>query len=155
MLQNKHIPRTVFRSSEEQRRGVLQGIVDSDGYIESGTNRVEVCFTSERLARDTTELIRTLGLYPRLSVGDATLKGRVVGSRYRIVFTAYRTDRVSRLPRKADRLGPQGKAVPYSRVRTITAITPVPPVPVTHVRVSDSGGTYLAGDGLVPVLDDC
>ncbi|GAA1389052.1 hypothetical protein GCM10009639_16280 [Kitasatospora putterlickiae] len=154
VLQNKHIPAKVFRSAEEQRRGVLQGIVDSDGYIESGTNRVEVCFTSERLARDTTELIRTLGLYPRVSIGDAPLNGRVVGSRYRIVFTAYRTDRVSRLPRKADRLGTRGKATPYSRVRTITAVTPVPPTLVTRIRVSGTGGTYLAGDGLVPVLDE-
>ncbi|MGW4508540.1 hypothetical protein ACWENO_28265 [Streptomyces sp. NPDC004436] len=153
VLHKKHIPVEVFRSSDAQRRQILQGIVDSDGYIETGTNRVEICFTSEVLARDTTELIRTLGLYPRVSIGDATLNGRILGKRYRIVFTAYDTDHVSRLPRKSERLRPKGKATPYSRVRTITAITEVDSTLVTQIRVSNRGSTYLAGEGLVPVCD--
>ncbi|MBM4824512.1 hypothetical protein HXP45_26105 [Streptomyces actuosus] len=153
VLHNKHIPPQVFRSSESQRRETLQGLVDSDGYIENGTSRVEICFTSERLAVDTVELIRTLGLYPRLSQGDATLNGRIVGTRYRIVFTAYEGDHVSRLPRKAERLKPKGKSAPYSQVRTIVGIKRVEPALVTHIRVSSTGGTYLAGEGLVPVCD--
>jgi replicative DNA helicase len=153
VLNNKHIPPQVFRSSETQRRETLQGLVDSDGYIESGTNRVEISFMSGRLASETVELIRTLGFYPRLSQGDANLNGRIVGTRYRIVFTAYEGDRVSKLPRKAVRLKSRGKSVPYSQVRTITEIKSVKPALVTHVRVSSTGGTYLAGDGLVPVCD--
>ncbi|CAL9428223.1 hypothetical protein SUDANB120_01988 [Streptomyces sp. enrichment culture] len=81
------------------------------------------------------------------------MNGRTLGKRYRIVFTAYDTDHVSRLPRKAERLKPRGKAVPYSRVRTITAIAEVEPTIVTRIRVSNSGSTYLAGEGLVPVCD--
>jgi replicative DNA helicase len=153
ILNKKHIPQALFRASETQRREILQGLVDSDGYIESGTSRVEICFASQRLALCTVELIRTLGLYPRLSVGNATLNGRIVGTRYRIVFTAYETDHVSRLPRKAGRLKPRGKAVPFSQVRTVTAIRRVEPVPLTRIRVSSTGGTFLAGDGLVPVCD--
>ncbi|WP_147988130.1 LAGLIDADG family homing endonuclease [Streptomyces sp. t39] len=153
VLHNKHIPPHVFRSSETQRRETLQGLVDSDGYIETGTNRVEVCFTSKRLALDTVELIRTLGFYPRLSQGNATLNGRITGTRYRIVFTAYEGDHAARLPRKAERLGPKGTSVPYSRVRTITEIKKVEPALVTRIRVSATGGTYLAGDGLIPVCD--
>ncbi|MEV3846727.1 LAGLIDADG family homing endonuclease [Streptomyces microflavus] len=143
----------MFRSADAQRRQLLQGLVDSDGYIEAGTSRVEIGLTSERLIMDTMKLIRTLGLYPRLSTGDAKLNGRRVGTRYRAVFTAYETDQVSRLPRKAGRLKARGTSVPYSQVRTITGITPVEPTLVTKIRVSTTGGTFLAGDGLVPVCD--
>lgn len=153
VLNAKHIPDHLFRSSDTQRRQLLQGLIDSDGYIEAGTNRVEIGLTSERLIMDTMQLIRTLGLYPRLSSGDAKLNGRRVGTRYRAVFTAHDSDQVSSLPRKANRLKPRGTSVPYSQVRTITKITPVDPRLVTKIRVSTTGGTYLAGDGLVPVCD--
>ncbi|MGW5116931.1 LAGLIDADG family homing endonuclease [Streptomyces noursei] len=153
VLHAKHIPGQLLRASDAQRRQLLQGLVDSDGYIEAGTSRVEIGLTSERLIIDTVDLIRTLGLYPRLSVGDAKLNGRRVGTRYRAVFTAYDIDQVSRLPRKSDRLKRRGETVPYSQVRTITEITPLGSSVVTTLRVSATGGTYLAGEGLVPVCD--
>ncbi|MEU7590435.1 LAGLIDADG family homing endonuclease [Micromonospora sp. NPDC049230] len=151
MLANKHIPSTVFRASGRQRLEVLQGLVDSDGYIEKRTNRVEICFTSARLARDTVELIRTLGLYPRLSSVDAVLNGRRVGTRHRINFTAYSCDAVSRLPRKLGRLSSRGLIVPYSRVRTIVGVTLVDPGPVFDIEVDSPSGLYLAGEGMIPV----
>ncbi|MBQ1065994.1 LAGLIDADG family homing endonuclease [Micromonospora sp. D75] len=151
VLANKHIPSQVFRASKRQRLEVLQGLVDSDGYIEKKTNRVEICFTAARLAQDTVQLIRTLGLYPRMNSVDAVLKGRRVGLRHRINFTAYLDDAVSRLPRKLGRLGAKGLIVPYSRVRTIVGIALVDPGPVFGIEVDSPSRLYLAGEGMIPV----
>ncbi|BCJ61002.1 LAGLIDADG family homing endonuclease [Micromonospora endophytica] len=151
VLGNKHIPCTVFRASRRQRLEILQGLVDSDGYIENRTNRVEICFTAARLAQDTVQLIRTLGLYPRMNSVDAVLKGRRVGIRHRINFTAYQDDAVSRLPRKLGRLSAKGLIAPYSRIRTIVGVALVDPGPAFGIEVDSPSGLYLAGEGMIPV----
>ncbi|MFG2169440.1 LAGLIDADG family homing endonuclease [Micromonospora chersina] len=151
VLANKHIPSVVFRASRSQRLHVLQGLVDSDGYIEKRTNRVELCFTAERLAKDAVELIRTLGLYPRMSSVAAVLNGQRVGTRHRINFTAYSDDAVSRLARKLERLGSKGSIAPYSRVRTLVGVTLVDRGPAFEIEVDSPNGLYLVGEGMIPV----
>ncbi|MFD3430974.1 LAGLIDADG family homing endonuclease [Nocardia fluminea] len=149
VLGNKHIPTRVMRLDIPSRMKVLQGLMDSDGTIDP-QGKVELCFTSRCLAIDCTELLRSLGFYPRMRESDAALRGRVVGTRYRINFTAYSDDPVFLLPRKSARLKSRPQTMPYSQVRTVIAITEVDSVPLRRVTVSGGSNLYLAGVGLVP-----
>jgi len=56
----KFIPDTYLSASHEARLELLSGLMDTDGWVERwGSARF--CSTSERLARDVTELVRSLG----------------------------------------------------------------------------------------------
>lgn len=60
---DKHIPEIYLRGSVEQRVALLQGLMDTDGYVSRAGNAVNYSTSSERLARDVAELIRSLGGY--------------------------------------------------------------------------------------------
>ena len=149
VLNDKHIPEAYLRASHSQRLELLRGLMDSDGSADK-TGRVELTLTSKRLAAEATELIRTLGLYPRVAESDAKLNGRTVGRRWRICMAAYADEPVFALARKAARLTSRGRSIPYSRVRTIMSIEPVESVPVRCVSVSSKSSLYLAGEGMIP-----
>ena len=58
--ENKFIPRQYLEASRPARMALLQGLLDTDGWVERwGTVRISTA--SERLARDIVELIRSLG----------------------------------------------------------------------------------------------
>lgn len=149
VLGNKHIPTRVMRLDAPSRMKVLQGLMDSDGTVDL-KGKVELCFTSRCLAIDSAELIRSLGFYPRMRESDAVLRGRVMGTRYRINFTAYSDDPVFLLPRKSARLKSRPQTMPYSQVRTVIAIAEIDSVPLRRVTISGGSKLYLAGMGLVP-----
>ncbi|MDQ3577906.1 MAG: hypothetical protein M3443_09970, partial [Actinomycetota bacterium] len=65
VLNNKHIPQDYLRASETQRRALLAGLLDTDGYCSKQGN-VEFSVTNEQLALDTRELILSLGYQARL-----------------------------------------------------------------------------------------
>src|SRR5687767_10714491 len=56
----KFIPRVYLDASREARLDLLRGLMDTDGWVERwGSARF--CSTSEQLARDVVELVRSLG----------------------------------------------------------------------------------------------
>ena len=73
LLRNKHIPTIYLRSSEQQRRALLAGLLDTDGTV-SHTGAIEFTTTSPRLAQDVFELACSLGFRPTLRNGRARLK---------------------------------------------------------------------------------
>ena len=96
VLNNKHIPETYFNASIEQRMALLQGLMDTDGYV-SGHGMFEFCSVNERLARGVARLIHSLGRKAKVLPGRATIYGRDVGPKFRVMF--YMKD-CARLPRK-------------------------------------------------------
>ena len=102
--------------------------------------------TSRRLAEDVRELIVSLGYRCSLS---KRVKGRTPASSTAYTITFSTTDEVFRLERKRlihkERRGPgrTGK-------RLITAVRPVPSVPVRCVEVDSSDHLYLASRSMVP-----
>ena len=148
VLKDKHIPMSAMRASRGQRLDLLRGLVDSDGHIQRGNGRVEITVVNHRLADGIVELVRTLGLSPTIRESDAKIDGRVVGRRWRVSFSAWSEEPVALLPRKAERLVPQG--APYAKIRTITDVEPVAPVPVRCIAVSSPSHLFLAGEGMVP-----
>lgn len=58
---NKHIPSVYKKSSVDQRKALLAGIMDSDGYVDHGTSVVSMSVKRKRLMRDIREVARSLG----------------------------------------------------------------------------------------------
>lgn len=155
VLNNKHIPIDYLRASYGQRLALLQGLMDTDGTVSGGgaksgrghgSAKCEFSVVSERLARDVHELILSLGIIATLRSGDATLNGRVVGTRWRIQFQTEQP--AFRLSRKAERVTPL--RTQRSRHRFVTAVVPVESVPVRCIQVDNADRLYLAGRQMVP-----
>jgi recombination protein RecA len=155
VLGDKHIPESYLHGSVAQRLALLQGLMDTDGTVSAtgaevgrgaGAARCEFSVVSKRLASDVHELLLGLGIKATLHEGPALLKGRVVGTRYRLGFQTNLP--VFRLPRKAARLIPLRTR--RATLRYITTVEPVPSVPVRCIQVDHPSHTYLAGRECVP-----
>ncbi|MFD3363574.1 terminase large subunit domain-containing protein [Streptomyces albidoflavus] len=97
VLGNKHVPAKYLRGSAAQRRALLQGLVDTDGYV-AKDGQVEFCSIKRDLAEAVQELVYSLGGKASLIVSDAMLNGRFISKRYRVMFYM---EGAARLPRKA------------------------------------------------------
>ena len=149
VLNNKHIPRAYLRASEEQRRALLAGLLDTDGTITSSGN-VQLTTTARRLADEAYELIVSLGY--RCSISTKRVRGRTEASStaYNLNFTTL--DEVFRLPRKVllhkERMA--GKSSARIGNRFVTSVEPVPSVPVRCIQVASDSHLFLAGRAMVP-----
>ena len=106
LLRNKHIPALYQRASHDVRLAVLQGLMDTDGSIDS-QGRCELSLSDERLATDALELIRSLGIKASKRINPASYRnddGEIVEckDRHRITFTT--TLPVFKMRRKAERI---------------------------------------------------
>ena len=146
VLGDKHIPTAYLRASEAQRRSLLAGLLDTDGTV-APSGAVQFCVTSRRLAEDTRELVVSLGY--RCSLTTKPVKGRTAASSVAYTLTFSTSDEVFRLERKRllhkDRRGP-GR----TGTRRITAVRPVPGVPVRCVEVENESHLFLAGRAMIP-----
>lgn len=145
VLGNKHIPRVYLRASAEQRTSLLEGLMDTDGSAGDG-GQCEFTSTNRTLAEGVHELIVSLGYRAALRTGRATVNGRDVGEKCRIVFTPDRP--VFRLARKLARqkIGTHEKA----EFRYIESVEPVESVPVRCVQVDSPSSLYLCTGSMVP-----
>jgi hypothetical protein len=78
VLNDKHIPTEYLRAAIEQRRELLQGLMDTDGYV-NRCGECEYTSTNVRLAEGVLELCRSLGYKPRMCSGRAMIYGRDCG----------------------------------------------------------------------------
>jgi replicative DNA helicase len=142
-----HIPRTYLRAAEAQRRALLAGLLDTGGSV-SPTGGVQFSCSDGRLARDVRELIVSLGYRCGLSRRRGTRRtGATAG--YTVTFST--SDPVFRLTRK--RLLHSERSigtVARGRSRAITAVRPVPSVPVRCVQVDNADHMYLASRSMIP-----
>ena len=143
---NKHIPAIYSRASYEQRLALVQGLMDTDGYVSKG-GLCEFSVNHQELAKGFLDIIQTLGIKATMREGESKLYGKVTGTRYRISF---KTDiPVCRLKRKAERL-PEKLTTPRSLYRYIVSVKPIPPVPMRCISVDGPDNTYLIGDAYIP-----
>lgn len=138
---NKHIPVSYLRGSAQQRLALLQGLIDTDGYVHP-KGQVEFTTTLRCLAEDVRHLVFTLGAKATVREGRATIDGRDCGPKYRVKF--YLAD-AAHLPRKAGRC--RGSSV--ATIRYVWA-EPTLSVPVKCIEVDSDTHTYLAGRSLLP-----
>ena len=148
VLDDKHVPAIYLRASEDQRRDLLAGLLDSDGHASPG-GHVEFSSIDRRLAESVLELAISLGWRATMQAGRATLNGRDCGPKYRVIWTPRRSPFST--PRKS---APFDRPERAQRTRTthrrIIAIEPVPSVPVRCITVDSPSHLYLAGHSMIP-----
>jgi hypothetical protein len=151
LLGNKHVPDIYLTAGTSQREALLQGLMDTDGFIDRQRGQVEFCSVLRPLADAVCFLTRSLGWRATVRTGRATLNGKDCGPKYRVMFTPKTTDPFCpfRLPRKVERIrdidGNKGRAT-----LSIASIEPVESRPVRCIQVDSPDGLYLAGRNLVP-----
>ena len=149
VLGNKHIPLNYLRASEEQRRALLAGLLDTDGTVTAG-GVIQFSVTNQRLASDVHELIISLGY--RCHTTTKRVKGRTEQSSTAYTLTFSTDDEVFGLTRKAllhkDRRRSVGTARTCSRF--IVDVEPIETVPVRCVQVDNADHMYLASRAMVP-----
>ena len=150
LLGAKRIPRQYLRASVCQRRALLQGLFDSDGYCAAEANGVEYTSINALLAQDVHELCLSLGYKATMSVGHATLDGRYISDKYRIFFTPNSAEPIFRVSRKLCRQRRPGAQAQRAHSRYIIAVDPVPSVPVRCITVDSPSHLYLAGREMIP-----
>ncbi|MET7706731.1 FtsK/SpoIIIE domain-containing protein [Micromonospora sp. NPDC005413] len=141
----KHIPANYLHSSEQQRRALLAGLLDTDGTV-SRKGGVELGLTNERLAQDALELIIGLGYQATMTTKRVNGRSEASSNFYRIHFTP--TDKVFRLTRKASRQVVSGRATTSRRY--IVDVRPVPSAPVRCIEVDSPSHLYLASRACIP-----
>jgi replicative DNA helicase len=146
LLCNKHVPAVYLRASEDQRRALLAGLLDTDGSVANCGRSVRFEVTSRRLAQDAHELILSLGYRCAMTAKRVPGRSEETSTCYRLTFSP--ADKVFRLTRKvaAQTLSQTARA----QKRYITDARPVPSVPVRCVQVDNADHLYLASRSFIP-----
>ena len=152
LLGNKHIPMRYLRAGNLQRLSLLQGIMDTDGYI-APNGKCEITLCHKRLSHDVADLLRTLGYKCQIHESAAKLNGVEVSRRWRIGFQAYKSQVPARLLRKINNLREEPKTEPLSRGRMIVGCEPIESVPVRCITVESELHSFLAGRNLIPTAN--
>jgi phage terminase large subunit-like protein len=149
LYKNKHIPDIYLKSSRNDRLELLQGLMDSDGYI-SERGSCEYTSVRKRLAENVLELVLSLGIKATLNEGDAKINGVFKSKKYRVIFTTNK--KVFKLKRKLKRLKDrQGKSQQERNERRyIIAVNEVKSVPVKCIQVDSPSHLFLAGKNFIP-----
>lgn len=141
LLNNKHIPATYLRANADQRLALLQGLIDTDGYV-APDGQVEFCSTNLDLAIGCREIVHSLGRKASLIGGRATINGRDCGAKYRVMF--YLAD-AARLPRKAALCRDVTKT-PHRYVRA----EPAGRADTVCIEVDSPSHLFLCGRSMLP-----
>ncbi len=144
LMGNKYVPEMYLRSAYDQRLSLLQGLMDSDGYIDD-IGRCEFISIRERLSDAVFELAASLGLRPVKRKKRVTLYGVECAPGFQVKFTP--DFPVFRLARKAAKTKRTGK---FHRFRSVVAVREVEPRPVKCIQVSNPAGLFLAGPSFIP-----
>lgn len=142
----KAIPLIYQRASIAQRTALLQGLMDTDGHI-TPHGRCEITLKSERLSRDTYELLAGLGQKPYFEARRARCNGVDAGIVYRVGFHPQNGLQPFRLGRKAERVRPPRRLAGEHRVAAVVAVASVP---VRCIEVDSPSHLFLAGDAMIP-----
>jgi deoxycytidine triphosphate deaminase len=143
LLRDKHVPEMYLRASATQRLSLIQGLMDSDGYIDV-YGRCEFTNTNERLADAVIELAAGLGLRPKKCKRRVTLNGIEQKPAFRVKFTPHIN--VFRLRRKADRTRDRQAHA----FRAIIDVRDAEPHPVRCIQVANAFGLFLVGPTFIP-----
>jgi len=146
MPHGKYVPRAYLEASVGQRTALLQGLMDTDGFVDDRAGRCEFTSTNAGLADAVVELAASLGLRPVMTEGRATLNGIDHGPRYRVKFTPDLP--VFRLTRKLARQKPANAR--FHRFRAIDLVRDVASVSVRCIEVASTRGMFLVSRSFIP-----
>lgn len=153
-LRNKHsfdkfIPDDYKFNSEDVRRSILQGLIDSDGYVSKG-GLIEFACTSEQLIKDISFIVKSLGgvIRPvrKRKSQYKSKEGVYIPCRdhYRIGINVKGI--CCRLERKQKLIDDSKKILP---LRSIKEIEYVGKKEMQCISVSNADGLYICGDDFI------
>lgn len=147
---NKHIPENYLLANRDQRLQLLQGLVDSDGYInKNGT--CQFYNTNIELVKQTKQLVESLGY--KVTYKEYTPKLNGVECEKAAYITFKPIEHVCRLSFKRNRLQIKPFEV-QSKYRSqwhyIKNVEKVDSVPVRCITVDSPDSLYLIGDQYIP-----
>jgi hypothetical protein len=145
-MNGKFVPRSYLEAGVSQRMALLQGLMDTDGFVDDIAGRCEFTSITEGLADAVVELAASLGFRPVKSVGRAMLDGVDHGPKYRVKFTPDRP--VFRVTRKLTRQ--KASSGRFHRFRAIADVREVPSVPVRCIQVASPRGLFLVSRSFIP-----
>ncbi len=156
----KHIPAQYLIASEEQRRELLRGLLDTDGSVDK-RGRITFHTSNERLVEPVKWLISGLGYIPFVStkipkyVLDKETGEKQEGKRaYTIGFQAPPEDRLFMLPRKnakhAKYFTGENLEHSYAEAHYIVKIEEVEPVPMRCISVDSDDRQFLITSSMIP-----
>jgi hypothetical protein len=148
VLNNKHIPASYLRSSVSQRRELLRGLMDTDGFA-CHDSTCGIDLMNKALAEGVVELVRSLGVRASIKPGRTYLNGRDVGTRYRIVFNSTFNPFTAGEYKANSWKEPKNQGARRT-ARTIVSIEPVETVPSQCVMVDSPRNLYLATEYMIP-----
>jgi phage terminase large subunit-like protein len=148
--QPKHIPPRYLRGSVDQRLALLQGLMDTDGYIAPPSGQCTITSVIEGLARGVAELVVSLGMKCTVIERAAKLYGREVSRCWTVSFFPPADLPVFRLRRKAKHQVVRHRRRRLSGERRIVGVRSVPSVPVKCIGVETPSHLYLAGRSMIP-----
>jgi len=149
LLNNKHIPTEFMYASREQRLKLLQGLMDSDGYVNS-KGYAQFYNTNIDLAMQVKELIESLGYKTTCKILQPTLYGRECAQCLSVSFTP--REMVCTIPFKAKRIRVCSDKIDTRRRNQwnyIKRIVPVESRPVRCITVDSEDSLYLCGKSLI------
>jgi deoxycytidine triphosphate deaminase len=146
LMEGKFVPRAYLEASVQQRTALLQGLMDTDGFVDDVAGRCEFISVNESLADGVVELAASLGFRPIKSTGRAMLDGVDHGPKYRVKFTPDRP--VFRLRRKLARQ--KASDGHFHRFRAIDVVREAASVPVRCIQVASPRGVFLASRSFIP-----
>jgi len=146
----KHIPDLYLFNSTETRVALLQGLLDTDGWVEGGGRSLRFTTTSTKLADGVVSVVQSLGgvAARRSRLPSYTYNGvRKIGREaHELTIALPPTIKPFRLPRKAEKFIPRTK---YAPVRYITNVVPVGSKPAQCILVSHKDHLYVTDDFIV------
>lgn len=145
LLDNKHIPRAYLVASVEQRRRLLEGLVDTDGSVDAVTHRVRFRSGSQRLVEDVAALVRSLGYRASVDYTPTDTRERhiVGGESWCVQWTPHDGQGGGTLPRKRVTRIRDRRAIGVKCVRRVE------PSMGRCIQVDSPDGLYLVGETYV------
>jgi predicted phage terminase large subunit-like protein len=145
LLGHKHIPAIYQIASVNQRRRLLQGLIDTDGDVHITSGQCAYATTLPELRDGVRLLLASLGFKPTVCESRAMLNGVDHGPYWRLLFTADSASECCTVPYKASRL--RATITERARRRFVVDVQHVGEYPGQCIQVQ--GGVYLAGEQLV------
>jgi predicted phage terminase large subunit-like protein len=144
----KFVPKEYLLASEQQRRDLLAGLLDSDGHLAIHNSYVEFCSMSKQLAEDVLYLARSLGEKATIAEAESSCYGRTYGTKYRVTWRPIVNPFYS--PRKSKAFIPPDGQESRNHHRMIVKYEEIPPKPMRCLTVDSPNSMFLVGKGMIP-----
>lgn len=140
---NKHIPEIYLYASIEDRLALLQGLMDTDGYV-SDRGMCQFCQSNLIIVENFCKLLSSLGIKYSVKTKIPKIKDKEYKKAYLINFFTDKTFPCFRLKRKFDRLKEHlNKRMGW---KSIVDIEKVEDCPVKCIEVSNENHQFLFGE---------